>query len=244
MVAAAASPVLPVLMGASLATTAAGGFLQAKANNDAYKNQQKATNTELSQLYAATAEEDRQATQAAEEEKRRIKAGLQTENVNAAQRAAQIRRDLLSTLGTQTAVLASRGISGGGTADRVALEADQIAADDLRVNEVNRLTAEGDAAFGTRQINTEIRNRRRSAAMGVQNAYSNARETLRGLSQQTGLLQTATLINTTGSLAGQGADYYRSTRNTEPYTQPRTLIRPRSVAGRAVGPGGTIGGGV
>ena len=77
MVAAAAAPAaLPILMGASLATTAVGTGLQIKANNDAFKNQQNATQTELNQIYAATAEEDRQATQAAEEEKRRIKAEI------------------------------------------------------------------------------------------------------------------------------------------------------------------------
>lgn len=218
MVAAAAAPAaLPILMGASLATTAAGTYLQVKSNNDAFKSQQDAQNTELKQLYAATAEEDRQATQTAEEEKRRIKAGLQTENVNAAQRAAQIRRDLLATLGTQTAVLASRGVSGGGTADRLALEADEVAADDLRANEVNRMTAEGDAAFGARQINTEIRNRRRSASMGVQNAYSNARSTLRGLSQQTGLANTAAIINGVGSIAGQSASFSRDLQSTRPF---------------------------
>ena len=228
MVAAAAAPAaLPILMGASLATTAAGTYLQVKSNNDAFKSQQDAQNAELNQIYAATAEEDRQATQTAEEEKRRIKAGLQTENVNAAQRAAQIRRDLLATLGTQTAVLASRGVSGGGTADRLALEADEVAADDLRVNEVNRMTAEGDAAFGTRQINTEIRNRRRSASMGVQNAYSNARNTLRGLSQQTGLANTAALINGIGSIAGQGASFARDLQSTQSYTggTQRPLLR-------------------
>jgi hypothetical protein len=244
MVAAAAAPAaLPILMGASLATTAVGTGLQVKAAGDAYKSQQDATNAELQQLSAGAAEEDRQATRAAEEEKRRIKAGLQTENVNAAQRAAQIRRDLLGVLGTQTAVLASRGVSGGGTAERIALEADQIAGDDLRVNDVNRLTAEGDAAFGERQINTEIRNRRRMAAMGISNAYSNARSTLRGLSEQTGLLQTATLIGGVGSLAGQGADFYRSTQGTRPFLRPSTASVPRG-GGTTTGPGGLRGGGV
>lgn len=244
MAAGAGVAALPILMGASMATTAIGTGLQIKAQNDAFKAQNDATNTELAQLSAATAEEDRQATRAAEEEKRRIKAGLETENLNAAARAAQIRRDLLSTLGTQTSVLAARGISGGGTADRIAAEAQMISGDDLRVNEVNRLTAEGDAAFGTRQINTEIRNRRRSAAMGIQNAYSNARQTLRGLSDQTGLANNAALINGAGSIFGQGASMSRELQNTQPYTQPQSFTRPRSVGGRAVGPGGTIGGGV
>lgn len=244
MAAGAGVAALPILMGASMATTAAGTALQIKAQNDAYSSQQKATKTELQQLSAATAEQDRQATQAAEEEKRRIKAGLETENLNAAARAASIRRDLLSTLGTQTAVLAARGVSGGGTADRIAAEAEMIAGDDLRVNEVNRLTAEGDAAYGTRQINTEIRNRRRSAAMGIQNAYSNARDTLRGLSDQTGLANNAALINGIGSIVGQGTTMFRGMQGAQPYTQPQPLFRPRSVGGRAVGPGGTIGGGV
>lgn len=91
--------------------------------------------------------------QASEFEADQMKQAAKTAEVQGEQRANEIRRQLMSTLGAQQAALASRGVAlgTGGTPDVLAAEASRRFAEDLRVNRLNTLTEQSAARAGASQ---------------------------------------------------------------------------------------------
>lgn len=112
------------------------------------------------QLGERIAEEERQAGIAAAEDRSAIKSQLATDKLNAAQRALDIRRNLMRTLGEQRATLAARGVSSGSLVGQFGDEATGLADEDFRANRINELQAEADAAAGLRAVDTGIANLR------------------------------------------------------------------------------------
>lgn len=91
--------------------------------------------------------------QAGEMEASQMKAAAKDAEVQGEQRANEIRRQLMSTLGQQEAMLASRGVTlgMGGTPDALAAEASRRFTEDLRVNRLNALSERGAARTGASQ---------------------------------------------------------------------------------------------
>jgi hypothetical protein len=94
-----------------------------------------------------------QANQAAGEEKEQLKNQAELESINSEQQANEIRRQMASTLGSQTAMLASRGVAlgAGGVAEQLAAEATGRFEADLRTNRLNALTGASVNKFQQRQ---------------------------------------------------------------------------------------------
>lgn len=94
--------------------------------------------------------------QAGQMEADQMKSAAKDAEVQGQQRANEIRRQLMSTLGTQEAMLASRGVTlgTGGTPDTLAAEANRAFAEDLRVNRYNTLTERGAMRSNASQART------------------------------------------------------------------------------------------
>lgn len=221
-----------------------GAGVQIYANNQALKGQSKATTEGLRQLTASEAERmrqiDEQATTArgylaedAEAAEKEVQRGLEAENVDIAKRSADIRRELLSILGEQSATLAARGIGGGSTAANLERETQGYADDDIATLDINRATAAADAATAKSNvrtsaareraaIDTEVRNARRVSDMTINNAYRTGAIELSNASDQTGLANLAAVLNGASGAIGAGANYYYQSRATRSYTGPST----------------------
>lgn len=91
--------------------------------------------------------------QASNFEADQMKQAAKNAEVQGEQRANEIRRQLMSTLGAQEAMLASRGVTlgTGGTPDALRAEATRAFTEDLRVNRLNTLTERGAARTGASQ---------------------------------------------------------------------------------------------
>ena len=265
--------------------SAAGGFASMltaiKGNRDALKAQKRAMKLNLEhskqqaeledrqlvrslnladrQLQARIGEEERQAGVAAEEDRKAVKADLDTANLTAAQRAASIRRSRMSTLGEQRATLAARGVSSGSLGDTFDAEVRSAAGDDLTTNEVNRKIAEAGAAADLRGIDTSLDNMRRSNALGLSQQQESANQQLTQIrqttkhelrwqkeaadagysaaQQQTKYANTAALIDGFTSLATLSYKAARTWQSIEPsqttaYKAPRTLTKGSNSAVR------------
>ena len=272
-----------VAAGVSAVSGIAGTLTALKGNKDALKAQKRAMKLELEhakqraeledrqlvnslnladvQLKARMAEEERQATAAAAEDRKAVQSDLDTANLSAAQRAAEVRRSLMSTLGEQRATLAARGVSSGSLAEGFDSEARGAAADDLVTNEVNRKIAEAGAAADLRGIDTSLDNMRRSNALGYAQQEQSAKAQLTMIrqstknelrwqkeagdagysaaQQQTKYANAATLIQGFSQLAMTGYDFMRTSQSIEPssttptaYKAPRTLTRSSNSAVR------------
>lgn len=267
--------------GAGAAGTIAGTLTAIKGNKDALKQQKRALKLELEhskqraeledrqlvrslnladrQLQARIGEEERQAGLAAEEDRKAVKADLDTANLTAAQRAADIRRSLMSTLGEQRATLATRGVSSGSLGEGFNAEARAAAGDDIITNEINRKMAEAGAAADLRGIDTSLDNMRRSNALGYAQQAESANQQLTQIrqttknelrwqkeagdagysaaQQQTKYANAASLIQGFSSLATIGYDFARTWQSIEPsqataYKAPRTLTKSSNSAVR------------
>jgi hypothetical protein len=245
--------------GASALASIAGPATSLKANKEALKNQKAAIQLEAEhakqraeiedrqlvkslnlaerQATRGIAEQEAQAFGAASEDKLAIQTDLDTANLSAAQRAAEIRRSLMSTLGEQRATLAARGVSTGSLSGTFDTEARTAAGDDLTVNEINRRMAEGGAAADVRGVDTSLANMRASNALGLLQQHQSAGAQLtmiregtknelrwqkeaadKGYSQaqqQTKYANAAALINGFAALAGTGYDFLRTYQATE-----------------------------
>ena len=272
-----------IAAGVSAAAGIAGTLTALKGNKDALKAQKRAMQLELehakqsaeredrqlvaslnmadAQLKTRIAEEERQATAAAAEDRKAVQSDLDTANLNAAQRAADIRRSLMSTLGEQRATLAARGVSSGSLAEGFDTEARGAAADDLTTNEVNRRIAEAGAAADLRGIDTSLANMKSSNALGYLQQEQQAKAQLTMIrqstkmelrqqkeaadagysaaKQQTKYANAATLIQGFSQLAMTGYDFMRTSQSIEPssttataYKAPRTLTRSSNSAVR------------
>ncbi len=94
------------------------------------------------------------AYQAAQEEQDQVKQQAKVEKVDGAARAAEIRRQMAATLGSQRAMLGSRGIAQGigGTPGDLEARARERYESDLAANNLNSLTAQSGYAFQRRQL--------------------------------------------------------------------------------------------
>lgn len=197
--------------------------------------------------------EERQGEAQAVEDRAAVKADLDTENLNAARQAADIRKGLNSTLATQQATLSARGVASGSLRDSFDAEARSVAADDMIANEINRLTAGADAEAQFRGINTSLRNQkegnlltlaqtressslqlaqsREATNMALRQQYELARLGVAAAAQQSAYANTAMLLQGFGQIAAIGYDYYRTSGSIEPSgrsstpTSYRPLIR-------------------
>lgn len=232
-----------------------GAGVQVYANNQALKGQSKATREGLSQLTTSEAERmrqiDEQANTArgylaedADAAEKEIQRGLEAENVDIAKRSADIRRELLSILGEQSATLAARGIGGGSTAANLERETQGYADDDIATLGINRATAAADAATAksnTRTsvareraaIDTEVRNARRSSEMSINNAYRTGQIELKNASDQTGLANLAAVLNGLSGAAQAGTNYYYQSQANRDYTAPSSTSRNRPLIHRS-----------
>jgi hypothetical protein len=265
--------------GVSAAAAIAGTYTSIKANKQALHDQKQAMQLEAEhakqraeiedrqlvkslnlaerQAEIGIAEQERQAFGAASEDKLAIQTELDTANLSAAQRAAEIRRELMSTLGEQRATLAARGVSSGSLRDTFDTEARTAAADDLTTNEITRRMAEGGAAADVRGVDTSLTNMRSSNALGLLQQHQSASAQLtmiregtknelrwqkeaadkgyQSAQNQTKYANAAALIQGFAALAGTGYDFMRSYNATEPgpkepvkYKSPKPLTTSNS----------------
>lgn len=234
-----ASALLPVLLGvgAGAAVIGTGGLASTALLAGSAALAVGSTGT---QIYAANeaqsqaskvaqAQTDQAAVQAGEQQQS-IKTQLEIDNTAAAQRAARIREELLGVLGEQDATLAARGVSiGSGAPGALEAETRRRFEDDLSVNRLNEVQAAADAAANSARVNSWLKGTQENARLG----YS-------GASKDIEYRRTAAILGGATQLADLGGTYFANRQR--PFLGSGNTYTPRYVGGRAVGPGGTIGG--
>lgn len=155
-----------------------------------------------SQVQATNAQQ-KQLNVQAQQQQDQIDTQLRTSNLQAAERSATIRKQLLSSLGESDAVLASRGITlgGGGTAADLRAETIRSSEQDFRINRLNWGAEQATADFAKRQIK-------------IGQSWS---------AEQAGYANTAAVINGTSGVATAGYQGYQGYQNGKAYTSVKPL---------------------
>lgn len=148
----------------------------------------------------ATNAQQKQLNIKAKQDQQQVDTQLRTSTLQAAERSAQIRKNLLATLGEQDAVLASRGIAlgGGGTAADLRAATEKSSEDDFRINRLNWGAEAATAAYGSRQIK-------------LGQSWN---------SEQAGFANTAAVINGAAGVAQAGYMGYEGYQSGKAYTGP------------------------
>jgi hypothetical protein len=133
---------------------------------------------EDSQTIEALLEQDRQAAQAAEEDKLAIESNRKTEELNAALESKAIGRQLDATLGEQRATMAARSVLGSATGEAFSKDAEAQAAQDVSINNINRLQANADAVAGNRQVDQGLISSRQAAGIEINQRRAAAGQSL------------------------------------------------------------------